>query len=207
MEKKEMRRRPVQERGQRRIEQILDAADELFAEVGYEGTTTNAIAARARTAIGSLYQFFPDKEAILQALAARYHEQLRLLHDRVLTEETARLPLSEVYDRVIQALADFYAAHPGFQPLFWGSATSAGLAAAGELLRQECIARVERMLAIRMPELEERRRNLLASINVDVIKALLPLSESGGEGFRASVLGEIKRLLLGYMREVTGEES
>jgi AcrR family transcriptional regulator len=199
--KRPLRREPVQQRGQRRIEQVLDAAAELFAEVGYEGATTNAIAARAGTAIGSLYQFFPDKEAILQALAARYLEQLRALHDAVLTEETARLPWPELYDRVIHALADFHRAHPGFRPLFFGSPTSAGLAAAEEVLRQECIGRVERMIASRAPGLSAERRALLAAINVDVIKALLPLSESADEGFRARVLGEIKKLLLGHMRE------
>jgi hypothetical protein len=123
----------------------------------------------------------------------------------VLTEETARLPWEEAYDRVIHALADFHAAHPGFRPLFFGSATSAGLAAAGELLRQECIERVERMLSARQPGLEAGRRKLLATINVDVIKALLPLSESGDADFRECVLGEIKKLLLGYMRSAMGE--
>jgi AcrR family transcriptional regulator len=206
MVRKALRRQPVQERSQQRITRILDAADELFAEVGYEQATTNAIAARAEASIGSLYQFFDDKHAILEALARRYKDQLHAVHENVLTPETARLPLPEIYDRILRALADFHARNRGFRPLFHGSATAGELAAAGEALRQECIGRVEQMLAVRAPGLSPARRKLLATINVEVTRALLPLSESGDSRFRESMLGEIKKLLLGYMEQAVGDD-
>src|SRR6266851_6317665 len=93
-----LRREPRQDRGRRRIDAIIEAASAEFAEVGYEATTTNAIARRAGTSIGSLYQFFPNKEAILEALAVYYEEQLRALHDAILNAETASLPMPELYD-------------------------------------------------------------------------------------------------------------
>lgn len=201
-----LRRVPRQARARRRIDVILDAAATEFAEVGFETTTTNAIARRAGTSIGSLYQFFPNKEAILEALASHYETQLRALHDAILNEETASLPMPEIYDRVIQGLADFHATHPGFRPLFYGSATAGRLAAAADRLRQECINRVDAMIAHRHPDLEPRRRRLYATMNVDVVKALLPLSESGDAAFRKQVLEEIKCLLLAHMREALGPE-
>lgn len=85
-----MRRRPQQMRGQRRIEAILDAAERLFATAGYEATSTNQIAAEAHTPIGSLYQFFPNKEAILRALVARYREQMRAYTHATFTAHPAR---------------------------------------------------------------------------------------------------------------------
>lgn len=197
--KSTLRRQPVQQRGQQRIDRLLTAADALFAEVGYEQATTNAIAARAGTSIGSLYQFFDDKRAILEALAQRYRDQLHAVHDAVLTPENAQLPLPEIYDRILRALADFHARNRGFRPLFYGSATSSELSSAGEALREECIGRVEQMMALRVPKLAPDRRRLLATINVEVIRALLPLSESGDEEFRQTMIGEIKRMLLGYM--------
>src|SRR5581483_5058441 len=201
-----LRRVPRQARARRRIDVILDAAAAEFAEVGFETTTTNAIARRAGTSIGSLYQFFPNKEAILEALASHYETQLRALHDAILNEETASLPMPEIYDRVIQGLADFHATHPGFRPLFYGSATAGRLAAAADRLRQECINRVDAMIAHRHPDLEPRRRRLYATMNVDVVKALLPLSESGDAAFRKQVLEETKCLLLAHMREALGPE-
>ncbi len=203
--RKTLRRQPVQERAQHRIARILEAADALFAEVGYEQATTNAIAARAGASIGSLYQFFRDKQALLEALAQHYKEQLHAVHEAVLTPETAQLPLAEMYDRILRALADFHARYRGFRPLFYGSATSRELAAAGEVLRQECLGRAEQMLALRAPHLPAARRRLLATINVEVTRALLPLSESGDAAFRERMLGEIKALLLGYMEQAIGE--
>lgn len=205
MGRKSLRRQPVQQRAQQRITRILDAADELFADVGYDQTTTNAIAARAGTSIGSLYQFFADKNAVLAALAQRYREQLHAVHEAVLTPQTAQLPLPEIYDRILRALADFHVRNRGFRPLFYGSATSRELAAAGEALRQECLGRVEQMLEVRAPRLPPARRKLLATINFEVTRALLPLSESRDEAFREQVLGEIKKLLLGYMEQAVGE--
>jgi AcrR family transcriptional regulator len=202
--KKGLRREPQQARGRRRIDRLLDAAAAVFAKVGYEAATTNAIARQADTSIGSLYQFFPNKEAILEALVARYEGQLRAVHDAVLNEETARLPLPEIYDRIIDALAGFHAANPGFRPLFYGSTTSPQLAAAAARLHRECVGRVEAMLAVRHPTLDPARRFLYATINVEVIKALLPLSESGDAAFRALVLAEIKRLLLAHVSQVMG---
>src|ERR1700722_11179822 len=88
-----LRREPRQARGTRRIAELLDAADRVFAAVGYEAATTNAIAREAGASVGSLYQFFPGKEALLRALTTRYQEEMHEIHERVFTPETARLPL------------------------------------------------------------------------------------------------------------------
>lgn len=70
-----LRRRPVQERSAARVQRMLDAAAELLDEVGYDATTTSLIASRAGVSVGSLYQFFPDRAAVLQALAVRSFER------------------------------------------------------------------------------------------------------------------------------------
>ncbi len=201
-----LRRIPQQDRGQRRVDKILAAAAQLFAEIGYEATTTNAIAARAETSIGSLYQFFPNKEAILQALAARYLEQLRVLYDQVLTGESAHLPLPALLDRIINPLAQFKGAHPGFEPIFFGAHTSPSLTAAAKELHQAVVHRVEAIFATRAPGLEATQSALYATISVAVVEALLPLAESAGKVSRAQVVAETKRLLLVYLGPVIGFE-
>ncbi len=111
-----MRRKPQQARGQRRVNTILDAASQVFSELGYEAATTNIIAIRANTSIGSLYQFFPNKEAILSAIATRYTAQIGSLLDKVFESHT--LPLPVQVTTLIDTLTDFYLANPAFQPLF-----------------------------------------------------------------------------------------
>ncbi|MFC8663518.1 TetR/AcrR family transcriptional regulator [Streptomyces sp. NPDC057199] len=66
------RRRPRQVRAELTRDRILTAAAHVFAEYGYAAGTTNRIAERARVSIGSLYQYFPNKDAILAELLVRH---------------------------------------------------------------------------------------------------------------------------------------
>src|SRR5260370_32991611 len=66
---------PKRERGKQRVAALMDAGAELFAAKGYEATTMTEIASRAGAAIGSLYQFFPSKEALAEALFDRFAER------------------------------------------------------------------------------------------------------------------------------------
>lgn len=201
------RRVPSQERGRRRVALILDAAEEVFAEVGYEAATNTEIAGRARTSIGSLYQFFPNKEAILDAVADRYLERLRALYDEELSVHAAGMPLPKVLDRVIGSLAKLKAENPAFWTIFYGSGTSEKLASAAEDLRSEIVGRMDAIFAVRAPGLEEKHRRLYAEIAHDVVRGLFPLATSGEEEKRERVVAEIKALLLAYLGPVFGTDA
>jgi AcrR family transcriptional regulator/transposase-like protein len=76
---KTLRRQPQQKRGQQRVEKILVAAAEVFAEAGFAAATIQQIADRANTAVGSIYQFFPDKLAIFHALFTKHLQQIDII--------------------------------------------------------------------------------------------------------------------------------
>jgi AcrR family transcriptional regulator len=206
IEETPLRRVPQQDRGQRRVDKILEAAALLFAGVGYEAATTNAIAAKANTSIGSLYQFFPNKEAILHALATRYLEQLRAVYDTILTAETACLPLPVLLDCIIDPLVEFKLAHPGFEAIVAGAHNSPNLAATAAELHQVLIQRVEAIFAARAATLEPAQLRLYASVSVAVAEALFPLAEANQLVPRLEFVAEIKRLLLVYLGPVIGFE-
>lgn len=63
-----VRRSPTQERSRRTVAAVLDAAARVFGELGYRATTTNDIARAAGVSVGSLYQYFPNKDALLVGL-------------------------------------------------------------------------------------------------------------------------------------------
>src|SRR5512147_2903026 len=107
-----LRRQPKQQRSQQRVEQILRSAAEVFAEVGYEAATTHVIAARAKTAIGSLYQFFPDKLAIFHALEERHMEQVTAIHRQLMTPQMAQAPLEQMIQQIVETFAVYFE-HPG----------------------------------------------------------------------------------------------
>lgn len=201
-----MRRAPSQARGKRRVAKILDASAELFAEVGFDGATTNAIAARAETSIGSLYQFFPNKEAILYALNARYLEELRVVCDRVLSPERAPQPLAQILDEVVDALSAFHARHPGFQAVFYGSRSTPELEDAAQAAALEITDRLDAIIALRRPDLEASRRKIVSWTAMDTMKAMLVLATRPVEpGWPQRVMAETKVLLLAYLEPTVGD--
>ena len=98
-----LRRQPQQQRSQQRVERILRSAAEVFVESGYEAATTHMIAAKAKTAIGSLYQFFPDKLAIFHALEARHMEHVMALNKELLQSTDRQRPFAEFIERMVEA--------------------------------------------------------------------------------------------------------
>ncbi|GAA1767832.1 MULTISPECIES: TetR/AcrR family transcriptional regulator [Streptomonospora] len=71
-----LRRTPVQRRSRQRVEALMAAAEGEFARVGFDGAGTTGIAARAGCSVGSLYQFFPHKGALLEAVVRRHGAEL-----------------------------------------------------------------------------------------------------------------------------------
>ena len=100
-----IRRQPTQARARERVERILTAATELIAETGSDAVRMTEVAERAGVPIGSLYQYFPDKPAILRTLAMRVMERVR---------DGLRQSLQDVQDsrdalsRVDATLAGYY---------------------------------------------------------------------------------------------------
>lgn len=80
-----MRREPVQRRSAARVSSILDACAGLLDEFDYDELTTSKIAERAGVPIGSLYQYFPDKRAVVQALTMRNLEAFSAEVERIFT--------------------------------------------------------------------------------------------------------------------------
>jgi len=97
---------PKRARGERRVAAIIDAGAAVFAEKGYDGATMTEIAARADTAIGSLYRFFPTKATLADVLFKRYAE--RLFEGMAqLTEQAASalpLPSASLADALIDCM-------------------------------------------------------------------------------------------------------
>lgn len=194
-----LRRTPKQRRGNRRVEMILDAAEQVFLEVGCEAATTNAIAAQAHISIGSLYQFFPNKKAIMSGLAERYAQQLRVLYNQVFHIAYATLPLAELLDMVIDPLVEFDQAHKAFKALFIGTQASLELMAAIEALDLELTQRIESLFEARLPELDHAARRRYAIICLHIVRALLACPISPATLTQNELIHELKTVLFTYL--------
>lgn len=104
------RKRPTQARSGATVEAILQAAAELLDRRGADGYTTNAIAERAGVSIGSLYQYFPSKDAITLALIAQAAS--------LLTEDIERAAMLDDWQAALHAMVGAAVRHQLGQPAF-----------------------------------------------------------------------------------------
>ncbi|MDX2161573.1 MAG: TetR/AcrR family transcriptional regulator [bacterium] len=194
-----MRRVPRQQRSQKRVEVILRAAAELVTEMGYEAMTTSAIAERAGTSIGSLYQFFPNKDSVLYALAQRYTEEMRSMTSRVFSPDVEYVPTPVLIDRTVNALVDFEYTHPGFNLIFNSAWISQELKFASDGITDAMIEDFDRVIALKSPTLADEHRRVCAETMMGMIKGLLPLTLTDDLPYRGQVIHEFKRALQAYL--------
>ena len=198
-----MRRQPQQARSQERVKQILDVSEQLFLEMGYESTTTRAIASRAGVSVGSLYQFFPDKEAILKALAIRYMQTQYQTFLALHTTEAVTLPLRHYVDQMIDVFDQFYTDYPGSRAIFeqlldtitWSSIEKI------DDVEYQVIDEFARFFHARKPSLSITTCERVAMVITKIITELLWLSLSGDQNFRQELVTETKLLTLSYLQQ------
>jgi AcrR family transcriptional regulator len=113
-----LRRVPVQDRSRRRVDHVLDTAARLVDELGPDAVTTASIAAEAGVSIGGLYDFFPNRESIFDAVVERSFDKVSPIADAV----HASMPGADwrpALEAVVWALFDFYRDEPGFRVLWF----------------------------------------------------------------------------------------
>ncbi|MGH8445336.1 MAG: TetR/AcrR family transcriptional regulator [Solimonas sp.] len=111
-----MRKQPAQQRSKQMVETLLRAAELEIGERGLDDTTTNHVAARAGVSVGSLYQYFDDKDAIVEALLQRHAARLLAAVDakvRTLLDADART----ITQRILEGVFDLVESDPGQREL------------------------------------------------------------------------------------------
>ncbi|HKO17251.1 MAG TPA: TetR/AcrR family transcriptional regulator [Acidobacteriaceae bacterium] len=102
-------------RGEQRRKELLRAAATVFGRLGYHETTTNAIAKEAGVSPATLYQFFPNKEAVASALASTYAREMADA-ERAIDSEGA-LSFKQAIDELLDVCLSFNRKHPEFHTL------------------------------------------------------------------------------------------
>jgi AcrR family transcriptional regulator len=200
-----LRRQPKQKRSQQRVERILQAAAEVFAQVGYEAATTHAIATRAKTAVGSLYQFFPDKLAIFHALEERHMQHVKAIHSQLMTPETAQVPLQQMVEQMVETFAVYFE-HPGPRAVY------IQYCVAPELFKyfddnftQGLIQEFASHLRLRNPDLSQSKSELLAEVCIRSYNSLLLVALRSDRPHRQQLYQEIRDLLVAYLQPYVGD--
>jgi AcrR family transcriptional regulator len=193
-----------QERGKLRMESLLRAAEEVFAEVGFERATTNLIAARASVSPGTLYQFFPNKETMAESLAVQYAERLQALHAQAFDDRTRPQSLTALLDATVDPFLEFHRRAPAFDALFFVAAVSPEPAGRVKLLHETVSARLTKLLEHRAPHAKRDDLFWAAEGAVCVFRGMLPLVGSLRGARRTRAIRELKTILTRYLQPLLG---
>lgn len=195
-----LKRRPSQERSARRVETILDAAAELLRDHEPDAITVRDLAMAAGVPTGTLYQFFDDRDAVLQVLAARFVAAMPDVLDVALAPGGAGWP--RTVDRVVDAYAAMIREHPAIRRL-WLSGT---LDAATRRLEREADATIAARLGARLREQAGTRRGTPEQWRtlVALIDGLLHHAFAEDPDGDPGVLRETRRAARAYAGAVLG---
>lgn len=172
------RKSPSQVRSQETVEAVLDAAAHTFSEHGFAAATTNSIAEKAGVSIGSLYQYFPNKLAILEALRERHVKRLWEAIGKA-CDKSHELPWPDALRPTIEAAIEVNRSQHKLVAI---------MNAELPYMMQE----TQRLLIARTNYIDRYRRFLIAhkdSIKVDIDHALFTLPALG-RGFFSAVANE-----------------
>ena len=111
------RRQPKQLRSRLMVEAIVEAARQVFSDVGFEAASTNHIAERAGVSIGSLYQYFPNKDTLILEVQRAHHEEV-LEAMKSAMDYAGSLPLKDAIRTIVSANLDIHLRTPKLHASF-----------------------------------------------------------------------------------------
>lgn len=202
-EKEQPRRR--QARGERRIAQLLDAAAAVFTTTGYTAASTNAIAREAGVSPGTLYQFFPNKEAIAIELGDRLMHEMRETYGEALAPVDPATPLDEAVGSAVDRFIAFNCEHPVFFALMHGPDIPGRIAEEHDALHATLLSRIEDLLSSFLPDAVPADLTRTAHMCLGMYKVGLELVLGHEGAERDAYVQELKNALIRYLDPLVGD--
>ncbi|MGV0810522.1 TetR/AcrR family transcriptional regulator [Mycolicibacterium boenickei] len=198
------RRQPVQERSRRRVERIRAAALELLETEGVDAVTTRAIAQRADVPVATVYQFFPNRDAILQEIVSD-HLDRRDTEGAAILAALTPTSLAEVAHGIFEFHYEHLRNHPHLVNLHYTSLAS-GLLADPRVRRAE-FAHALHAAMLHWGLLREDTDPLVTMVAVEMGDRLLEMAFHAGPEKDRAILTEGERALTGYLQAYAAPSS
>ena len=193
----EPRKRPTQERSQKKFDLLLAVSRELLLEVGFESFTCEEAAQRAELPIGTLYQFFANKYVIVCELdrqdAVAVKSELEAFAGQIPSLDWLRF-----LDRLIDHVAALWVADPSRRAVWHAVQATPATRATAAVTERDLAASVAHALAPLTPGTPRERRRIVAEVLVHVTYSMLNFSIRDGQAHAEAVI-ELKRLLAAYL--------
>ena len=198
-----LRRIPQQARSKARLTRVLRAAERVLIDEGVEALTTTRVAAEAKVSVGSLYQYLPDREAIIDALAAGYFAKLEAAMDGFVEAATAR-HWADPVGVLVDEFAAIYRTEHGFRALWFGSGLTERTRTADRAHKRRMadgIRRILLSLGLARDDEQLTRSCHAAVLAADALSQEAFRCDAEGD---AGLLDEAKVMLRGYLTAIAG---
>lgn len=195
-----VRRVPTQERSRARVRRMLESAAGLADEVGYEGATMSRVAERAGVPVGSVYQFFPDKQSLFNTVVAGYVERLVELVEEAFSGQPPEDWRDDV-DGVMDTYIEFYRTEPGFGALWYGGGghLDPGLLASNRANNELLAGRLLALFRQRHSRATHPRLDFAFRISVEISGRLLDFAFQRDPRGDPEVVAEAKVVVKDYL--------
>lgn len=165
------RKQPVQERSRRTVEAILQATTQVLIQRGYENATTGAIAERAGVSIGTLYQYFPNKELLVASLIEAHFKEVLTTIESALSDNVES-PLAVLLRAVIRASLDAHRLQPALHKVLIEQVPRVGKFTEALELGEKLSAMLQQHLARHFGGVRGDRLRMIAFVLETTIEAL-----------------------------------
>lgn len=196
------RKSASQERAKMTVEAILDATARVLVREGYARTSTNRIATVAGVSIGSLYQYFPNKESLVAALVARHNRKILSLLENTMQECTSE-DLNSTMRELVRAMIAAYRVDPELHRILMEEVPRIGKLAEVEAIRKDMLHLVRYYLDQCKDNVELKDLNMAAFICATTVEALthaIVLNDcSHVPSDEATIVEHITRMIAGYL--------
>ncbi|MGB2001949.1 MAG: TetR/AcrR family transcriptional regulator [Porticoccaceae bacterium] len=199
------RTQPVQQRAQKRRNQILEVTAELLEEVGQDDLTTILVAKRAGMSVGTLYHYFPNKYAIMYALAEQWVGEMDIALQELESEAIESLSLKRFVERCVDRMRLVYINQRGLLPLvqaMYGVPELVELDLIHDELIIASMARMFERMDITSKPAELRR---LGRAYLEITHALLVVVVNQSPQDGDKTLGDLKYLSLSLLERAKGQ--
>jgi AcrR family transcriptional regulator len=189
------------------VAQILHAADAILSEEGVTALTVRRIAERADVPVGSIYQFFGDKAAVIDAVARAYlTESDAAIDELVYAAETGEGDWSDPVGRMLDTFVALYRAHPGYIAILSGRHMSAEAALIDDANTELITQGVLRIMAAQAGLREGPRLDRAAHVAVRAANGVLMYAFTQSRHGDDAVLTELKNLMRQYLASFTNAD-
>jgi AcrR family transcriptional regulator len=169
-----LRRTPTQDRANRQVERILDAACAEVVERGYDAASTSSIARRAEIAVGSVYRYFPDKRTLIQAIERRnQHRYTEAVRERLATVANWR----DAVDVTLDTFREMHSTDPGFRAVVLSGLGDPDLEATPGEFDDQHAGEFAELLALRFGAKDSHQFRMTVTLTIAMGEALAHLAD------------------------------